>query len=175
MMKRILAACIVVVAIVSMTACKKDYEELIVGKWLIESDDGFTAETNFNRYIPDPIAHMDSWGFVFRSDGSGYSYETVNGSDIERSQVTYTIEGNDIHIIYANGVRIRWTVEKINKRKLGLSERYEITTSDGGVRYGYGYWCFERMEYTEYVAPTNPVVPPVDTVAEEDTVTSKIL
>lgn len=174
MIKRILSACIVLVAIASLTACKKDYEELIVGRWQIMTEDGFTTETIFNHYIPEPIEHMDSWGFVFHNNGSGYSFEVVEGTELERSQVTYTIEGSDIHILYSNGVRIRWTMKDIGKKSLTLSERYELNASNGDRRYGFGLWEFERKEYVAPVFPTDTIVP-IDTIAGQDTVTTKKL
>lgn len=174
MFRRILSVCVVLVAIASLTACKKDYEELIVGRWQIDAEDGFTEETIFNDYIPEPIEHMDNWGFVFHSKGIGYSYEVVEGVELVRSQLTYTIDGSDIHIIYGNGVRIRWTMEDIGKKSLKLSERYELYASNGDRRYGFGRWKFRRMEYVAPVLPSD-VIDLVDSLAEQKTVTTKKL
>lgn len=171
-MKKIFLLFAATLAIVTMTACKKDYEELIVGKWQIVSEDGFTKETVFNHYIPEPIEHMDNWGFVFHNNGSGYSYELVGGAELERSQVTYTIDGSDIYIMYANGVRIRWTMEDIGKKSLKLSERYELNASNGDRRYGFGLWEFARKEYVAPVIPTD-IADLVDSLAGQDTVTAK--
>ena len=173
-MKKIFLLFAATLAIVTMTACKKDYEELIVGKWQIVSEDGFTKETVFNHYIPEPIEHMDNWGFVFHNNGSGYSYELVGGAELERSQVTYTIDGSDIYIMYANGVRIRWTMEDIGKKSLKLSERYELNASNGDRRYGFGLWEFARKEYVAPVFPTEITVP-TDTVPDIINMTTKKL
>ena len=163
MNKRILTVCLAVVALLSAVSCKKDKEELIVGKWQISTEDGYTKETVFNHYIPEPVVNMQSWGFVFHADGNGLLYETVDGSELERNPLTYTIDGDDIYLLYSNGVRIRWTIEKIGDKSLSLSSRYELTNTGGDRRYGYGSWKFDRMEYT---AP----VPTVDTVAPADTI-----
>jgi hypothetical protein len=161
-----------------MTSCKKEYEELIVGKWLINTEDGFADAAIFNHYIPEPIEHMDCWGFVFHDNGSGYSYEIVDEAEVVHSQVTYSIDGDNIHIIYGNGVHIKWTIEKIDKKRLELSERYDLTDSNGSLRYGFGLWNFDRKEYVAPVFPADTIVATdtiatVDTLAGQDTATTK--
>ena len=169
MNNKILTILLAVVALVFVVSCNKDKEELIVGKWQISTEDGVTNETAFNHYIPAPIEYMDNWGFVFHAGGSGFSYEVENGSESEREQLTYTIDGDDMYILYSNGVRIRWTVEKVGKKKLVLSERYELTDGNGDRRFGFGRWNFVRKEYTTPAFPTDTIVP-VDTVPSLDTV-----
>ena len=173
-MKKIFLLFAATLAIVTMTACKKDYEELIVGKWQIANEESYPHDIIFNHYIPEPIENMDSWGFVFRANGSGLSYEIVGGAEVERSQLTYTLDGDDIYIMYTNGVRIRWTIEKIGDKRLKLSSRYELNASNGDRRYGYGYWNFERKEYVAPVFPTDTIVP-TDTIPGTDTLTTKKL
>lgn len=173
-MKKIFLLFAATLAIVTMTACKKDYEELIVGKWQIANEESYPHDIIFNHYIPEPIENMDSWGFVFHANGSGLSYEIVGGAEVERSQLTYTLDGDDIYIIYSNGVRIRWTIEKIGDKRLKLSSRYELNASNGDRRYGYGYWNFERKEYVAPVFPTDTIVP-TDTIPGTDTLTTKKL
>ena len=170
MNKKILAVCLAFVALAFMTSCNKDKEELIVGKWQIANEESYPHDIIFNHYIPEPIENMDSWGFVFHAGGSAFSYEIVGGTEVERSQLTYTIDGDDIYIMYSNGVRIRWTIEKIGDKKLKLSARYELNASNGDRRYGYGYWNFERKEYVAPVMPPDIVVP-TDTIPDGDTVT----
>ena len=174
MNKKILAICFALVALVFMSSCKKENEELIVGKWQIANEESYPHDIIFNHYIPDPIENMDAWGFVFHGNGSGLSYEIVGGSEVERSQLTYTLDGDDIYIIYSNGVRIRWTIEKIGNKKLKLSSRYELGASNGDRRYGYGYWNFERKEYVAPVIPPEITVP-TDTIPDVDTLTSQKL
>ncbi|MBO4589171.1 MAG: lipocalin family protein [Bacteroidales bacterium] len=173
-MKKIFLLFAATLAIVTMTACKKDYEELIVGKWQIANEESYPHDIIFNHYIPEPIENMDSWGFVFHANGSGLSYEIVGGAEVERSQLTYTLDGDDIYIMYTNGVRIRWTIEKIGDKRLKLSSRYELNASNGDRRYGYGYWNFERKEYVAPVFPTDTIVP-TDTIPGTDTLTTKKL
>lgn len=173
-MKKIFLLFAATLAIVTMTACKKDYEELIVGKWQIANEESYPHDIIFNHYIPEPIENMDSWGFVFHAGGSAFSYEIVGGTEVERSQLTYTLDGDDIYILYSNGVRIRWTIEKIGDKRLKLSSRYELNDSNGDRRYGYGYWNFERKEYVAPVIPTDTIVP-TDTIPGTDTLTTKKL
>ena len=136
-----------------MASCSKDYDELIVGKWRITSYEGALAYgddvddgSENNNYSSGQIEYVDSWGWVFNADGTGHSYEIVEGRERELVQLSYTITDDSLCIRYNNGCRFDWAIETLNRQKLRVSKRFEITDYEGNfLRYEYGCANYKRQ------------------------------
>ena len=144
-MKKILVICAAMVAVMLMASCSKDNDELIVGKWRIQSLEGITTGQTISDgsddVQTDEIVYVDSWGWVFNADGTGYSYEIRDGQEHEMGQFTYTIDEETLHMPYVD-----FRIEKLNSRKLRVRDEIEITDVDGNfLRYEYGYLNFKRQ------------------------------
>lgn len=134
------------VAIMMMASCSKDNDELIVGKWRIQSMEGLAASgqtisDGSGDVQTEEIVYVDSWGWVFNADGTGYSYEIKNGQENEMGQFTYTIDDEMLHMPYAD-----FHIEKLNRHKLRVYDKIEMTDADGNfLRYEFVYWNFKRQ------------------------------
>ena len=133
------------VAVMMMASCSKDNEELIVGKWRIQSLEGITTGQTISDgsddVQTDEIVYVDSWGWVFNADGTGYSYEIRDGQESETGQFTYTIDDEMLHMPFAD-----FHIEKLNRHKLRVYDKIEMTDADGNfLRYEYGYLNFKRQ------------------------------
>lgn len=129
----------------TMMSCNKDNEELIVGKWRIHSIEGmYTGQTISDgdvTYSPNQIEYVDNWGWVFKADGTGYSYEIRDGREIEMSQFTYTIDDETLHLPFVD-----YSIDNLNRRKLRLCDTVKITDAYGTfIRYEYGYLNFKKQ------------------------------
>lgn len=144
-MKKKLILCAAMVAIMMMASCCKDNDELIVGKWRIQSMEGIAASGQTISDVSgdvqtEEIVYVDSWGWVFNADGTGYSYEIKNGQENEMGQFTYTIDEETLHMPFGN-----FHIEKLNSRKLRLCDTVNIYDVEVTfIRYEYGYLNFKR-------------------------------
>lgn len=143
-MKRFLIVCVAILVVGMMTvSCSKDNEELIVGKWRIQSTEGTgqTINDGSGNVPDDTIIYEDNWGYVFNADGTGYSYEISNGTENVISNWTYSVSGDSLLFGWYG-----WGIEKLTNKALRLSMRSEITDIDGNfLRYVYSYLNFKRM------------------------------
>ena len=147
-MKKILMLCVTMVAIMIMASCSKDNDELIVGKWQMTSREGCMTHGTNNEvgsgninHSTNQIEYVNNLGWVFNAGGTGYSYEIIDGRENEMGQFKYTITNDSLNIF-----DIGWGLETLNRRKLRLSMRIEITDEDGNfLKYEYGYLNFKRQ------------------------------
>ena len=131
-----------------LASCTKDYDELIVGKWRIQSTEGLgqTISDGSSDQSSDQIEYVDYWGWVFNSDGTGYAYEISDGSENVTGQLSYIIDKDKLHMTTTTGGQIDWTIETLNKRKLRLADKLYVTDIEGNyVQYDYVYLNFKRM------------------------------
>ncbi len=146
MMKKILMICAAMMAVMIFASCNKDNEELIVGKWRIHSLEGIAAtggtiNDGSGDAQTDEIVYVDSWGWVFNADGTGYAYQIVDGRENVTGQFNYSINDETLHMSYVD-----YHIEKLNRNKLRLSDKVNITDVDGNhIRYEYGYLNFRRQ------------------------------
>ena len=143
-MKKIMLLCATMAAM--FVSCSKDYDELIVGKWRIQSTQGMsqTIDDGSSDQPAGQIEYVDYWGWVFESDGNGYAYEISNGSETTTGIFSYYINGKELHI-NSNGGQFGWNIEKLNSRKLSLGNRIYMTDVEGNfIRYDYCYLNFKR-------------------------------
>lgn len=143
-MKRFLIICVAIIVVGMMAvSCGKDNEELIVGKWRIQSTEGAgqTINDGSGNVPDDTIIYEDNWGYVFNADGTGYSYEISNGTESIISNWTYSVSGDSLLFSWYG-----WGIEKLTNKKLRLSMRTEMTDVDGNfMRYSYSYLNFKRI------------------------------
>lgn len=146
-MKKTLMICSLLLAIAMLFSCSKDNEELIVGNWRIYSYENFSAGISADPQPPSPIEYVDNWGWVFNSDGTGYTYEIINGHESEMAQITYTINSDSLYIKSTNGPLVAWGIETLNRRNLRVSTmRTEVTDEEGNfLRYETGYLNFKKQ------------------------------
>lgn len=137
-MKKIIIVFASIVALGFMAAsCSKDYGELIVGKWIMQSIE--------DTSILDTVIHDEDWGWVFNTDGTGYSYDISNGTEQTITELTYSVIEDSLHIKYSSNYKLDFYIEQITNRKLRLSNRVEKTDIAGNpTGYGYSYWYLKK-------------------------------
>lgn len=142
MMKKLLLICAAMVAVMLMASCSKDNDELIVGKWRIQSLEGLAAINDGSGDVQtDKIVYVDHWGWVFNADGTGYAYQIVDDRENVTGQFNYSIDDETLHMNYVD-----YHIEKLNRNKLRLSDKVSITDADGNfLRYEYVYRNFKRQ------------------------------
>lgn len=96
-----------VIIAVTTISCKKENEELIVGKWKITSIETFEED---NTTLIE-VNNNNNWGYVFEENNTGYSYTIVDGTETITSSITYSIN-NDTLLLY-------W--ENLNKEAMALN------------------------------------------------------
>ena len=140
--------CAAMVAIMMMASCSKDNDELIVGKWQIISMEGDASLIN-----GEDVSHTSSEGSVtvetnslymeFYSNGTGYKY-LVNINDT--TMFSYSINSGSLRIERSDGGHELYNIEKLNKKKLRLSSKLDITDYEGTyIRTEYIYFNFKRQ------------------------------
>ncbi len=131
-----------------MTSCSKDNDELIVGKWQITSMEG-----DANYMNGEDVSHTSSTGSVtvetnnlymeFYSDGTGYKYQV---STNDTTVFSYSISSGSLRIERSDGGHELYNIEKLNKKKLRLSSKLDITDYEGTyIRTEYIYFNFKRQ------------------------------
>ena len=131
-------------------SCSKDNEELIVGKWRIHSTEGYAVEQTVgdvgDAFPEDTVIYEDHWGWLFNADGTGYSYEITNGTEKVMTDLTYSVDGDSLHIAYSNCLRLDLGIDKLTSRKLRLAWRAMISDIDGNAMgYVSFYWNLKKM------------------------------
>lgn len=84
-----------VIIAVTTISCKKENDELIVGKWKITSIETFEED---NTTLIE-VNNNNNWGYVFEENNTGYSYTIVDGTETITSSMTYSIN-NDTLFLY---------------------------------------------------------------------------
>ena len=96
-----------VIIAVTTISCKKENEELIVGKWKITSIETFEED---NTTLIE-VNNNNNWGYVFEENNTGYSYTIVDDTETITSSMTYSVN-KDTLLLY-------W--ENLNKEAMALN------------------------------------------------------
>ena len=87
-----------VIIAVTTISCKKENEELIVGKWKITSIETFEED---NTTLIE-VNNNNNWGYVFEENNTGYSYTIVDGTETITSSITYSINNDTLLLDWEN-------------------------------------------------------------------------
>ena len=152
-MKKFLASCFIISALVATSACttEDDFPELIVGKWLPEygviekyDDQGHCIGTE--RIEPQG----DKYVTEFMADGKVNSYKNAEEPTNDNQNRTYRIEGKHLYFVAANGYEIRWDIIVLNRKTLDISTEIEVGSNydspePGEVYPGVSHTVFKRI------------------------------
>ena len=87
-----------VIIAVTTISCKKENEELIVGKWKITSIETFEED---NTTLIE-VNNNNNWGYVFEENNTGYSYTIVDGTETITSSMTYSVNKDTLFLYWEN-------------------------------------------------------------------------
>lgn len=104
-----------IVAMISLSSCKKDNEDLIIGKWNVVSQSAMGQTMNLSQ-----IGMTMTWEFL--KDGTGNMNMTMNfmGQNMDESEAfSYTVDGDKL-IMTAEGETETVTIVNLDKKVLEL-------------------------------------------------------
>lgn len=104
-----------IVAMISLSSCKKDNEDLIIGKWNVVSQSAMGQTMNLSQ-----MGMTMTWEFL--KDGTGNMNMTMNfmGQTMDESEAfSYTVDGDKL-IMTAEGETETVTIVNLDKKVLEL-------------------------------------------------------
>ena len=104
-----------IVAMISLSSCKKDNEDLIIGKWNVVSETAMGQTMNLSQ-----MGMTMTWEFL--KDGTGKMNMTMNfmGQNMNESEdFAYTVDGDKL-IMTAEGETETVTIVNLDKKVLEL-------------------------------------------------------
>ena len=141
-MKNILIMCVIIA--VTIVSCKKENDELIVGKWKITSIETFEKD---NTTLIE-VNNNNNWGYVFEENNIGYSYTIVDGTETITSSMTYSINNDTLFLYWEilNKEAMVLNIKTLNNETLKIYAKTQVADINGNfIKHTYSHFNLIRI------------------------------
>ncbi|MBR4300778.1 MAG: hypothetical protein IKT84_02530 [Bacteroidales bacterium] len=141
-MKNIVIMCVIIA--VTTISCKKENDELIVGKWKITSIETFEED---NTTLIE-VNNNNNWGYVFEENNTGYSYTIVDGTETITSSMTYSINNDTLFLYWEilNKEAMVLNIKTLDNETLKIYTKTQVADINGNfIKHTYSHFNLIRI------------------------------